>query len=133
MENAKTPKIVADLLEAAQKELGVTADNALAVRLGWHRQVISNYRQGTKPTNENLLILCETAKWNFNATLAEVERAFAKTETAKKRWENYFRQLGGIAAGMAITLGVIVTMIVTSNGLEASPLLAFGPGTFCIM
>lgn len=102
MENSKAPKIVGDLIAAAQTELGVTADNALAVRLGWHRQVISNYRQGTKPTNENLLILCETAKWNFNTTLVEVEKAFAKTESAKNRWENLFRQLGGIAASFAV-------------------------------
>ena len=30
MENSKTPKIVGDLIDAAQKEIGVTADNALA-------------------------------------------------------------------------------------------------------
>lgn len=102
MENSKAPKIVSDLLEAAQAAIDVKADNALAVRLGWHRQVISNYRQGTKPTNENLLILCETAGWNFNTTLVEVEKAFAKTESAKKRWENLFRQLGGMAASVAV-------------------------------
>lgn len=133
MENPKTPKIVAELLAAAQKAQGVTADNALAVRLGWHRQVISNYRQGTKPNNENLLILCEKAGWDFNKTLAEVEAAFASSEEAKNRWENLFRQLGGIAASALITLCVTVTMIVTSTPSEASPLQDFRAGTICIM
>ncbi len=102
MKNSKAPKVVDELIDAAKLATGVTADNALAVRLGWHRQMINNYRFGTKPANENLLILCETAGWDFNKTLVEVEKAFATTDEAKKRWENLFRQLGGMAASFAV-------------------------------
>lgn len=133
MENQKAPKIILDLIEAAKEKTGVTADNALAVRLGWHRQMINHYKNGTKPSNENLLILCENAGWDFNKTLIELEATLASSEDAKTRWENLFRQLGGIAASVLITLCVTVTMILTSNPAEAAPLQGFRAGTICIM
>lgn len=133
MENSKAPKIVLELIEAAKKATGVEADNALAVRLGWHRQMINHYKNGTKPNNENLLILCENAGWEFNKTLAEVEAAFASSQEAKNRWENLFRQLGGIAASFMMGVYVVVTLIVTSAPVEASPALGFQAGTICIM
>jgi hypothetical protein len=120
MENSKAPKIVLELIEAAKKATGVEADNALAVRLGWHRQMINHYKNGTKPNNENLLILCENAGWDFNKTLAEVEAAFASSQEAKNRWENLFRQLGGIAASFMMGVYVVVTLIVTSPDAQAN-------------
>ena len=133
MEDSKAPKIVLELIEAAKKKTGVEADNALAVRLGWHRQMINHYKNGTKRNNENLLILCENAGWDFNKTLAEVEAAFARSEEAKNRWENLFRQLGGIAASILVTVCVTVTMLVTSEPVEASPTLDFRAGAIFIM
>lgn len=129
MENSKAPKIVLELIEAAKKKTGVEADNALAVRLGWHRQMINHYKNGTKPNNENLLILCENAGWDFNKTLAEVEAAFASSEEAKNRWENLFRQLGGIAASILVTLCVTGTMLVTSTPANASTATVSGGDT----
>lgn len=123
MEKSKAPQLIIDLIEEAKTAADVTADNALAVRLGWHRQMINHYRLGTKPTNENLLTLCEIAGRDFNTTVIEVEKAFAKSEEAKTRWDNCMKRLGGLAASIALAclLGLLcgVTTIVTSSTAEA--------------
>lgn len=108
MEKPQAPKIVLDLIEAAKSAVGVTTENALAVRLGWRRQLLNHYKFGTKPNNEHLLTLCETAGWDFYKTLIEVEHAFAESEEAKRRWDNCFKQLGGIAA--SFFLGVVFVL-----------------------
>lgn len=133
MENGKTPEIIIDLLKAAMENLDVTSENALAVRLGMDRQAINKYKFGTKPSNENLLILCQAAEKDFNTTLVIVERAFAKTEEAKNRWDNYFRKLGGFAASAFITFSVTVTLIVTPTPAKAAPEQGLQPETLCIM
>lgn len=120
MEKTKAPQLIIDLIEEAKKAADVTADNALAVRLGWHRQMINHYRLGTKPTNENLLTLCEIAGRDFNTTVIEVEKAFAKSEAAKTRWDNCMKRLGGLAASLVLGIFVLVTSIVTPYPAEAA-------------
>jgi len=106
MKEATAPKVVLQLIKTAMEKTGSETENALAVRLGMDRQKLNNYKFGTKPSNENLLILCEAAQADFNETLAAIEKAFAKTEDAKKLWDNYMKRLGGIAASVAFTFVV---------------------------
>lgn len=119
MEKATAPQLIIDLIEDAKTAAGVTADNALAVRLGWHRQMINHYRLGTKPTNENLLMLCEIANRDFNTTVIAVEKAFAKSEEAKTRWDRCMKRLGGIAASFVVGIILNVTLIVTPSPAKA--------------
>ena len=119
MEKRKTNQSVIDLLEAAKKKQGCANENALAVRLGMDRQKLNNYKFGTKPSNENLLILCEAAEMDFTKTLTAIESEFATTEEAKKRWDNQMKRLGGVAASFMAGILLIVTMIVTSPDLQA--------------
>lgn len=133
MKTPTAPQVILELIGTAMKETGAESENALAVRLGMDRQKLNNYKFGTKPTNENISILCEAAKKDFNTTLLAIERAFAKTEDAKKRWENHMKRLGGFAASIALAFIVLVTGIVTPSPAEAAPLRQVSPTTLCIM
>ncbi|HZX32356.1 MAG TPA: hypothetical protein VFF03_13475 [Rhodocyclaceae bacterium] len=98
MRTIEKSKTVVRVIEAAKTAQGLESDNALAIAIGLDRQNISQFRRGTKPTNEKLLLLCEAARLDFTSTLAQVERDFAENDQQRQKWDNYMKRLGGIAA-----------------------------------
>ena len=125
MEKHKRYQSVIELLEAAKTKQGCATENALAVRLGMDRQKLNNYKFGTKPSNENLLILCEAADIDFDKTLAAIESEYATTEEGRKRWANYMKRLGGVAASFMAGILCIVTFIVTSPYAQAKESMTY--------
>lgn len=125
-------------LDALREKLGVQSDYAVSLRMGWTRQLASNYRNNRNTfDNTTCAQIAEALGVTFDEIVADMEKQRAKTEAQREFWENFASRLKGAAAGVFLTVAVSsVTMLVTSGNAEAATALPAQQGSkigVCIM
>lgn len=93
------------LLDEAKAALQVPSDYALAKRLGMHHSTISGYRaQRSQLDVDACFRVAEVLGREPAAIIAAVEAERATKPEVKEAWIQRLKQLGGVAAGIAIFL-----------------------------
>jgi predicted transcriptional regulator len=104
---------VRKILDEAKAAIGSDANNALAAKLGIHRQRVTDYYAGTrKPDNDICLKLANLTGKSLAQVICAVEIDAEKEETRKKEWKDYLKQIDGLAASLTMTLALLCTFIV---------------------
>lgn len=121
---------VKKLLDEVKTHCERPTDYAVAKKLDLHRGLICDYYKGNRVPDEFacLQIAKELGK-PFEEVLATVKADTEKNEKRRLVWQNYLKQMGGIAAGIFVA----VIFIVSPTPSEAAPALKSMTGTFCIM
>lgn len=125
---------IAKLLDETKHAVGVETDYALAKKLDLPRARICDYYKGNRAPDEfACLKIAEALGQPLNAIIARVKAETEKDEKRREAWRNYAKNLGGLAAGIALGFFVLVTSIVTPTPQQPLSLAAQDSGTICIM
>lgn len=104
------------LLEV-KKRLPRQSDYALAKCLGVRQQTVSNYMNGKRIIDDTTALKVARILGEDPMKIIAAANADRETGEAKKKWENFYKQLGGMAAGLMIT----VISILSPTDVEAAP------------
>ena len=121
------------LLDEVKAKAGLTSDNALANALGVRRQRVSDYYKGDRaPDNFVCKRIAELLNKPFAVVVAAVEIDVEKDEKRRQAWKDYYKSIGGVAAGFALAVLVGVTTLLTPSPAQAAPMLENASGMICI-
>lgn len=110
-----------ELLEAVKAAKGIETKYGLAKYLGIPTQRISDYYNAkTYPDNDACLKIASALNKNLTEVIALVQMDSAKSEERREAWKEYYKSIGGIAAGYALIIFFAVTSIVTPTPALAS-------------
>lgn len=122
-----------ELLDRVKTENGLKSDGELARKLDVDKRRVSDYRKGDRiPDEYACLKIAEALRQPLDTIIAQVKACTEKDVKRREAWENYMKRLGGIAASFAAGVFLFVTLTVTSNQLEAAPLLGLAPPGFVL-
>ena len=128
MENVKS------LLDTVKTAKGIESDYALAKTLDLPNGHISEYYSGKRSPNEfACLKIAQALNRPLADVLAVVRIAAEKDEKRRQAWKDYYKSIGGIAAGFALAVLVGVTTLLTPSPAQAAPMLENASGMICIM
>lgn len=118
------------LLDEAKEKSGISSDYALALTIGVKRQTISRYRKNLcTPDDYAKSRLADLTGRSLQEVIARIELENEPNEEKRKYWQDFYRRLGGVAASIAVS----VTLIVTPHPTEAAPILKVSDMTMYIM
>lgn len=125
---------IVETFETIKAKYGVTEKSEIARVTGLDLRRVGDYLSGKRePTSEDYAKIAAAAGISAGELWEAVQKERATDERSKSAWENYMKRLGGIAASILVTVCVTVTMLVTSEPVEASPTLDFRAGAIFIM
>lgn len=125
---------IAETFEVIKAKFGVTKKAEIARVTGLDLRRVGDYMSGKRePTSDDYAKIATAAGINAGELWEAIQKERAKDENAKKVWDKYLKQLGGIAASLMLGSYALVTLLVTSSAAEAASSLVSGPATFCIM
>lgn len=121
------------LLDEVKAKAGLTSDNALANALGVRRQRVSDYYKGDRtPDNFVCKRIAELLNKPFAEVVAAVEIDAEKDEGRRQAWKDYYKSIGGIAAGFVMAIFMTVTFFLTPTPAQAAPVLETQAGQFVL-
>jgi DNA-binding XRE family transcriptional regulator len=109
METTKT------LLDAVKEAKGITSDYALAKTLELPKQRISGYYKGKEAPNEFVCLqIAKALGRSYEEVTAIVRIEAEKDENRRQVWQEYYKNIGGYAASIAIILATLPETIITT-------------------
>lgn len=94
----------ANLLDTVRERCSMASDNAISVRLGVSRSLVSEWRKGSKPIpDERIAQLCKLAHEDGPSWAARIHAERASSDAERNMWRETLRRLG-TAAALAIAL-----------------------------
>ena len=125
---------VIELLNAVKMIKGVESDYALAKELDLPRGHICQYYQGKRTPNEYACMqIAKALNRSIDEVMAPIRIEAEKDEKRRQKWREYYKSIGGYAAGLLLGFFALVTLIVTPTPAEAAPILEIVHQTLCIM
>lgn len=98
---------VMELVERAKTRAGLPSDYALAKAMDIERQVISQWKKGSRhPSNEEAVQLATLAGLDEMQVIAEIELRTAKNEKKREFWQHFLEKRGAVATVGLCALGV---------------------------
>jgi len=99
-----------EYLDLAKKREQLNSDNKLAIRLGWSRTKISNYRNlPQQMDNEACRQMAEFLKIPVWSVIADMEAQRQKDPSKKKAWSKLAKmtkQAGGVSANLLMNIAL---------------------------
>lgn len=122
---------ITKLLDEAKEKAGIKSDNALAIEIGVKRQTINKYRKGKSETPDVFVLsrLADLTGRSIKEVIALVEIEKEQPEEKRKYWENFYKQLGGVAA--SILAAVILIMTLPTHNADAATMPLSGQCILC--
>lgn len=108
---------IKSLLDRAKEATGVTTEYALAKALGLTKQQVSEYYKGRViPSEYACLQIAKAIGRAYEEVQAIVRIEAEKDEARRETWRQYYKSIGGIAAGFLICLLTFVDKSVSTMG-----------------
>lgn len=115
---------IKSLLDQAKAAKGVESEYALAKALELTKQQVSEYYKGKViPSEFACLQIAKALGRNYEEIQAIVRIEAEKDEKRRDAWKEFYKKLGGIAAGFILAILVAVTNFLTVSPAEAAPVL----------
>lgn len=94
-------KTTIEYLNEAKAALGIESDYEMAKFLGVNRSAVSHYQSGKRIIdNMTAAKIAEALKVSAITVIATAEIEREKDEERREYWKNFYKRLGGIAAGV---------------------------------
>lgn len=99
---------VIELLEEVKKAKGIETDYALAKALGLPRGDVCQYYQGKRTPNEFACMqIAKALGKTLDDVMIPIRIEAEKNEKRKAAWQEYYKSIGGLAAGFVMSLIVL--------------------------
>lgn len=124
---------IKSLLDQAKAAKGVESEYALAKALELTKQQVSEYYKGKViPSEFACLQIAKALGRNYEEIKAIVRIEAEKDEKRRDAWKEFYKKLGGIAAGFVMAIFMTVTFFLTPTPAQAAPVLETQAGQFVL-